>query len=108
MVTKSAENNLKYNEFDVDNNGIITDKEVQKAKSIIKMENEDQKQDAQRRMAWTAMIAMTVYPLLLLIPLIPDSRIATLASISDMFFLSLSGVVAFFFGSQAYLSKRAE
>ena len=105
MVAKALEKNSKYNQFDVDGDGIVTDDEMQKAESMIKMENEDQKQDAQRQMAWTAMLAMVAYPLLLLIPLIPDARITTLASISDMFFLSLSGVVAFFFGSQAYMSK---
>lgn len=105
MVSKALEKGSKYAKFDVDGDGIVTDEEMQKAEVMIKMENEDQKADSQRQMAWSAMIAMIAYPLLLLIPLIPDARITTLASISDMFFLSLSGVVAFFFGSQAYMSK---
>lgn len=94
---------LKKTEFDSDGDGNVTGIEVEK---MITVENEDQKQDAQRRMAWLAMIAMVLYPLLLLIPVIPESRITALASISDLFFLSLSGVVAFFFGSQAYLSRK--
>lgn len=105
MVAKTLEKGSKYAQFDVDGDGIVTDDEMQKAEAMIKMENEDMKQDAQRRMAWAAMLAMIAYPLLLLIPIIPDARIVTLASISDMLFLSLSGVVAFFFGSQAYMSK---
>ena len=106
--TKKLEINSKYNQFDSDGDGLVTDDEMKKAEALTSMENEDQKQDAQRHMAWVAMLAMVAYPLLLLLPIIPDHRIATLASISDMFFLSLSGVVAFFFGSQAYMSKNKE
>ena len=105
MVANTIEQGSKYNMFDVNNDGIVTGGEMEKTETMIKMENEDQKQDAQRRMAWVAMFAMIGYPLLLLIPLIPDNRITTLASISDMFYIALSGVVAVFFGTQAYISK---
>lgn len=103
--SKKLQENSKYNKFDADADGLVTDDEMKQADTLTKMENEDQKQDAQRHMAWVAILAMVAYPLLLLLPIIPDHRINALASISDMFFLSLSGVVAFFFGSQAYMSK---
>jgi hypothetical protein len=71
----------------------------------MRLENEDKKQDAQRQMAWLAMISMCVFAILPLMPFVPESRLATLASISDMLFLSQASVVGMFFGTQAYMSK---
>jgi hypothetical protein len=75
------------------------------AEKKIRLENEDKKQDAQRQMAWLAMISMCVFALLPLMPFVPESRLATLASLSDMLFLSQASVVGMFFGAQAYMSR---
>tara|TARA_B110000503_G_scaffold7613_1_gene10357 strand:- start:22 stop:330 length:309 start_codon:yes stop_codon:yes gene_type:complete len=93
-----------YNKFDTDGDGIVTDEEMSRSERMIQIENEDKRQDAQRNMAWLAVISMVTYPLLAFI--MPESRLSTLASMSDMLFMSQAGIVAAFFGSQAFMSKK--
>jgi hypothetical protein len=38
-------------------------------------------------------------------PFVPEARLATLASLSDMLFLSQASVIGMFFGATAYMSK---
>jgi len=91
-------------------NGVSINKEAigqadfEMKEKMIKLENEDKKQDAQRHIAWVAISAMCVYPLLSLV--IPDSKLDTWGSMSDMIFLSQASIVGMFFGAQAYMSKR--
>lgn len=79
---------------------------VSEDKELIRLEKELRKQAAQRRMAWVATIAIVSFGLLPLLPFVPESRLDTFASLSDMLFLSLASIVGMFFGSQAYMSKK--
>jgi hypothetical protein len=88
--------------YDVTGDGNI---DLELKEKILKIENDNQKQDAQRRMAWAAILGILGYALIPLIPFIPVERLEILASISDLYFLSLASVVGMFFGAQAYMSK---
>lgn len=92
--------------FDLDNDGVITDQELERSEKLMNLENEDKKQDAQRQMAWLAAISMPIYAILPLLPFVPIERLNTLASMSDMLFLSQASVIGLFFGAQAYMSKK--
>jgi hypothetical protein len=92
--------------FDLDNDGVITDQDLERSERLMNLENEDKKQDAQRQMAWLAAISMPIYAVLPLLPFVPVERLNTLASMSDMLFLSQASVIGLFFGAQAYMSKK--
>lgn len=94
----------KHKRFDVNNDGVLSGEEMDNAERLIRLENEDKKQDAQRNMAWVSIISMVLYPILCII--VPDSRVDALVSISDMLFLSQAGIVAAFFGTQAWMNYR--
>jgi hypothetical protein len=94
------------NQLKIDDANTITQNELQLKEQLTRLDNEDKKQDAQRRMAWVSVIFMVVYALLPLLPFIPESRLETLASISDILFLSQASIVGMFFGAQAYMSKK--
>ena len=52
--TKSLQKGSKYNEYDEDGDGIVTDEELRHVKEIKEVEHNLRKQRAQRRMAtWT-------------------------------------------------------
>tara|TARA_B110000503_G_C7098795_1_gene392856 strand:- start:4 stop:318 length:315 start_codon:yes stop_codon:yes gene_type:complete len=104
MGNKVLQADSIYNQFDTDGDGIVTDEEMARAERMIQIENDDKRQDAQRNMAWLAVISMVTYPLLAFI--MPESRLSTLASMSDMLFMSQAGIVAAFFGAQAFMSKK--
>lgn len=93
----------KYDKYDLTGDGNL---DLELKAEILKMENDDQRQDAQRRMAWIALFAILLYALIPLVPFIPVERLEVFASISDLFFLSLASIIGMFFGAQAYMSRR--
>lgn len=105
MSTKTLEKGSKYNQFDVDGDGTVTDDEVTKAQAMIDAENKDKKEDQLRSMAWVAMGSMVFFTLALFTPLVGIDRLAALDNLLQMFYIAQAGVVATFFGANAYMSK---
>ena len=110
MVGKTEGKRLAPNSiwarFDTDGDGEITDAEIARGKEMLELELREEKSDAQRKMAWVAMISMCIFAVLPLMPFVPETRLATLASLSDMLFLSQASVVGMFFGATAYMSRQ--
>jgi hypothetical protein len=104
-MIKNLEKESKFNRFDIDGDGIVSDTELKKAEEMIEFENKDAKEDQLRKMAWTAMISMVIFTAFLFFPIITTERIAALASVLQMFYIAQAGVVATFFGATAYVSK---
>ena len=73
---------------------------------MLELDLREQKQDSQRRIAWVAMSSMVLYSLLPLLPFVPQERLSTLASLSDMLFLSQASIIGLYFGARAYMSKK--
>ena len=92
--------------FDLDNDGVITDDEVKTTQSMIDIGLREEKAEAQRKMAWVAVLSMVAFMLLPIMPFVPDNRLETLASLSDMLFLSQASIVGFYFGATAYMNRK--
>lgn len=105
MTPKKLETNSKYNEYDTDGDGIVSDEEMANAEKILELENRDAKEDQLRQMAWVAMMSMVVFTVLLFLPIIDTDRISALDNLLQMFYIAQAGVVATFFGSSAYMSR---
>ena len=101
---KKLESGSKYEHFDKDGDGVVTDDELQKSKDITELELREEKADSQKRMAWVAMLSMIAYPLLSLI--IPEERLDTWSAMSDMIFLSQASVIGLYFGATAYMARK--
>jgi len=108
---KSLEKGSKYVHLDVNNDGTITDEEMARAKeiaefehNIAKFENEDKKEDQIRNMAWFALWGMLLYPVLILVTSLigVDSAADIIGNIAPTYFVAIAGLVAAFFGAQAY------
>ena len=106
MNAKKLEPKSRYAEYDVDGDGTVTDEELTKHTEMLQLELQEEKADSQRRMAWVAIGSMCVFALLPTIPFIPADRLSTLASLSDMLFLSQASIVGLYFGATAYMAKR--
>lgn len=100
-----------YAHLDVDGDGVITDEEMARAKEIAEFEhrkklqeNEDKKEDQIRAMAWFALWGMLLYPILILVTSIVgvDDAAALIGDIAPTYFVAIAGLVAAFFGAQAY------
>lgn len=105
MAPKKLEANSKYNNFDADGDGIVSDEEMAQAEKMLELENRDAKEDQLRQMAWVAMMSMVVFTIILFLPFISDERIGALDNLLQMFYIAQAGVVATFFGSSAYMSR---
>ncbi len=104
-ISKTLEEDSQYNDFDSNNNGIVSDEELEKAERIVDLENKDQKEDQLRKMAWVAMLSMVIFTILLFLPFVSNDRLVALDNILSMFYIAQAGVVASFFGSSAYMSR---
>ena len=103
-MIKKFEAESKYKQYDADGVGVVSDEEFSRAKEFTELELREEKAEAQKRMAWVAIIAMCAYPLISL--LIPESKLQTWGSMSDMIFLSQASIVGMYFGAQAYMSRK--
>ena len=105
-MSKKLEKGSQFEQFDLDNDGTVTDDELARSQTMLELELREEKADSQRRMAWVAVISMICYPLLPLMPFVPEDRLSTLASLSDMLFLSQASIVGLYFGATAYMNKK--
>ena len=106
-----------YAHLDTDGDGVITDEEMARAKEIAEFEhkrkmqeNEDAKEDQIRQMAWFALWGMLLYPILILVTAIfeIESATATIGDIAPTYFVAIAGLVAAFFGAQAYSKGKSD
>ena len=104
---KKLETDSQYAHLDLDGDGIVTDEELDMDVRMIRLDNEDKKQDAQRNMAWFALGGMLLYPFaVVLAQLIGLEQAAKiLGDMASVYFVSVAAIVAAFYGSQA-LSKK--
>jgi uncharacterized membrane protein YdjX (TVP38/TMEM64 family) len=101
MAQKKLQKDSAFNELDLDGDGIVSDTELAAVEALSKHE----KADAQRRMAWVAIIAMLVFTIFVFLPIFPDTRIKALADLFGLFYIGMASVVGAFMGMTAYMSK---
>ena len=101
-MQKKLEKDSVHNDLDLDNDGIVSDIELAAADALRKYE----RADAQRKMAWAAMISMLVFTCFIFLPVFPDSRITALADLFGLFYIGQAGVVGAYMDMTAYMSAK--
>ena len=104
MAAKKLQVESKYNEYDLDGDGVVSDEEIENAKAIKETETQLRKQLAQLRMARYTLIAMGAFTLAMFI--IDIERVTALADISNLFYLSGAGIVGAYMGTTAWVNKK--
>ena len=101
---KTLESGSKYETFDTDGDGVVTDAEIAVQEKMIQIENQDKREDAQRNMAWFALFGMLLYPFAILLASLMelDQASKTLGSMAPTYFVSVAAIVAAFYGKEAY------
>lgn len=96
----------KSRKYDLDNDGVISDDDIEDMQKIEEIERDNRKQAAQRRMAWVAIWSMIVFTIILFSPLVSDARVNALADLLGLFYIAQAGVVGAFMGVSAWMSRK--
>lgn len=109
MAQKKLQSDSDFAKYDLDGDGIVTDEELAVEERMIRLENEDKKEDAQRNMAWFALAGMLLYPACVVISVVGgiDTAAKILGDMAGVYFIAVAGIVAAFFGASAMKNKAA-
>ena len=104
---KKLEKDSQYAHLDADGDGVVTDEELDMDERMMRIENEDKRQDAQRYMAWFALWGMLLYPSMVVISLLIglDQAAKILGDMAAVYYVSVAAIVAAYFGTQALKKK---
>ena len=105
-MTKQLQQDSKYNAFDADGDGIVSDEELALSERMLQIENNDKMQDQQRLMAWVAMLSSIVTVFSLLTPYIAIERMDTASAFLNTFLVAQTGIVVGFMGMTAWAKKK--
>ena len=104
MAGKQLEAGSIIEDADLDGDGIVTNEELEKHERMLRIENEDKKEDAQRNMAWFALAGMLLYPFAVVIAIGfgLDKAGDILGDMAATYFVSVAAIIAAFYGKEAY------
>ena len=105
-MIKRLEENSRFNRYDINRDGTVTDEEMARAKEMLELELREEKTEQQQRMAWGAMLTMLVFTILLFTPIIPVERVYALSDLLGLFYIAQAGVVGTYMGATAFASKK--
>ena len=106
MSSKQLQNKSKYDQYDMDGDGIVTDEELEHAKEIKETERDLRKSLAQVRMARFTLVGMGVFTAAMFTPWVSVERIHALSEISSLFYISGAGIVGAYMGTTAWIAKK--
>lgn len=92
--------------LDSDNDGVISDKDLENAEKITNLKEKISKLEAQERMAWIALIAILIFTIYLLSPYVDIDRLEKISEFIGMVYITLAGIVATFMGTQAWTLRK--
>lgn len=99
-----------YHPADLNGDGLIDAEEKQMELEFRRkaLEDADAMRDAQRNMTWFALFGLLLYPFAVVGASLAglDEAQKTLGSMAPTYFVAVAGIVAAFFGAQAYTKKK--
>ena len=105
-MTKQLQQDSKYNAFDANGDGIVSDDELALSERMLQIENNDKMQDQQRLMAWVAMLSSILTVAALLTPLVDVDRMNMASAFLNTFLVAQTGIVVGFMGMTAWAKSK--
>ena len=109
-VPAPAAQNTGYHPADINGDGHVDSEEKQMELEFRRksLEDQDAMRDAQRSMTWFALFGLLLYPFAVVVTSLLGLSEATktLGSMAPTYFVAVAGIVAAFFGAQAYSKKK--
>ena len=106
MTPKKLDPESIYNKYDINHDGTVSDEEMARNKELIELELREEKSEAQKNMAWVAMVSLIVFSAFLFVPIVSESRVTALGDILGLFYIAQAGVVGAYMGVTAWMSRK--
>ena len=106
MKQKRLQKSSKYDQYDIDGDGVVSDEEFDHMAEIKRLEHDLRKQRAQRRMATASLVAMAAFTLAMFF--VDLDRVKALADISNLFYITGGGIVAAYMGASAIMNRNGK
>ena len=106
MSPKKLQSKSRFESLDLDQDGTVSDEELEKADRILEMEITEEKSDSQRRMAWICLLSVIVLTVLLVSPAVAETRVSALSDLVGLYYISMAGVIGAHMGVQAWMNRR--
>ncbi len=106
MTAKKLQKDSKYLKHDLDGDGIVTDEEIAREERIIRLENNDKMQDQQRLICWVSSISSIILIVLVLSPVVPDTRVEMCTALLSTYIVANLGIVATFMTTTAFTRSK--
>jgi hypothetical protein len=105
-MSKKLQKGSKYEQFDLDGDGVVSDEELSRTEHMIRLENSDKMQDQQRMLCWVSSISSIILIVLVMSPVIPDARVEMVTALLSTYVVANLGIVATFMGTTAFTRSK--
>ena len=105
-MSKKLQKGSQYEQFDLDGDGIVSDEELSRSEHMIRLENSDKMQDQQRMLCWVSSISSIILIVLVMSPVMPDTRVEMVTALLSTYVVANLGIVATFMGTTAFTRSK--
>ena len=107
MAPKTLQPNSVHADKDLNSDGIVSDSELETSEKLQEMQLAHERANAQRAMSWFALWGMLLYPSLVVVSEFfgMNQAASILGDMAAVYFVSVAGILAAFFGSQAWSNR---
>ena len=105
-MSKKLQKGSKYEQFDLDGDGVVSDEELSRTEHMIRLENSDKMQDQQRMLCWVSSVSSILLIVLVMSPIIPDARVEMVTALLSTYVVANLGIVATFMGTTAFTRSK--
>lgn len=102
-MTKKFQEDSIYSQFDMNQDGVVTDEELDRSEKMLQIDNMDKLADQQRIMAWMALFLPFVLILYLASGFVEPAKVTIIMSLVATFSASMGTVVVAFMAATAYV-----
>ena len=100
---KKLEAGSQYEKFDMNNDGTVTDEELERSERMLQIENMDKLADQQRVMAWAALFLPFVIIIFVCSPYVALEKVNAVMGLATTFCAAMGTIVVAFMAATAYI-----
>ena len=105
-MIKRLEPKSIYAKYDINQDGTVSDEEIARNKELLELELKEEKSEEHRKIAWVAMLCIIILLIILLTPIVSESRVKAIEEIIKLTFVVLGGLIGTYMGVSTWMSRK--